>query len=517
MKSILFRILKVVAFVAIALITLVALVIAEENFRGQRAWTRCQAELAARGETLDWTQLATPAGPDEQNFYKTPLLAPLSDMVRSTNGHWEARDTNAVEHIKLLFNSLSTVPSLSTPGWRLGEAADLAAAQAALRTETNTTDPDLRRLLARPAGAPHDDLLILLETRSAELAELHAALQRPNARFGGHLEEGMNAVLPHLAPVRSFGRALETRALARLAAGNVDGAADDLVDIFRLARTLESEPLLITTLIEVAVFGAGIQPLWDGLARHQWQERHLAAFREELNHLDFVAAMVRSLRFERASSIQTMELWRNQPQQIADAMASSESLANAVPVRMPGGWVRLSQVQIARMFQDFLVPVFDTNRGVVDVALGQRLSDEALKALQGVSPYRTLARMLFPALGAAIQRGASAQTTLIQARLAVALERARLTQGAYPQKLEALVPLQLTTLPGDPVNGEPLQYRRTAPDRFVLYSIGLNLRDDGGAVAVTKKGVAAPREAEGDWVWQNYPVTNRVTVVPKPK
>jgi len=38
--------------------------------------------------------------------------------------------------------------------------------------------------------------------------------------------------------------------------------------------------------------------------------------------------------------------------------------------------------------------------------------------------------------------------------------------------------------------------------RFLLYSIGLNEKDDGGTVVLTKQGTV-DRE-KGDWVWQ-YP------------
>ena len=50
-------------------------------------------------------------------------------------------------------------------------------------------------------------------------------------------------------------------------------------------------------------------------------------------------------------------------------------------------------------------------------------------------------------------------------------------------------------------------------EHFALYSVGSNLEDDGGAVAVTKSGSSAPRAKAGDWVWQTLPVTNTVRAV----
>jgi hypothetical protein len=47
-----------------------------------------------------------------------------------------------------------------------------------------------------------------------------------------------------------------------------------------------------------------------------------------------------------------------------------------------------------------------------------------------------------------------------------------------------------------------LHYRRTESGKFLLYSVGWNETDDGGAVALKKDG-SEDRE-NGDWVWQ-YP------------
>jgi hypothetical protein len=69
-------------------------------------------------------------------------------------------------------------------------------------------------------------------------------------------------------------------------------------------------------------------------------------------------------------------------------------------------------------------------------------------------------------------------------RVAIAAERYRLKYGQWPDKLETLVPEFLAEVPGDPFNlPNPLRLVRTV-DGLVVYSIGLNLRDDGGDLSV---------------------------------
>ena len=117
---------------------------------------------------------------------------------------------------------------------------------------------------------------------------------------------------------------------------------------------------------------------------------------------------------------------------------------------------------------------------------------------------KRLCDVLFPLLSpvnvAALKdvekRYIQAATVTDLARLACALERCRLARGAFPQALSELTPDFLASLPAEIVNGEPYRYRRTGDGRFVLYSVGPDLRDDGGVID--------PRHRfskQHDWVW----------------
>ena len=93
-----------------------------------------------------------------------------------------------------------------------------------------------------------------------------------------------------------------------------------------------------------------------------------------------------------------------------------------------------------------------------------------------------------------------AQTASDQAALACALERYRVANEQFPEKLEALVPKFISQLPRDVLGGEPYKYRRTNDGQYVLYSLGWNEKDDGGV-----PGPTLFHDKEGDWVWQFPP------------
>jgi hypothetical protein len=81
-----------------------------------------------------------------------------------------------------------------------------------------------------------------------------------------------------------------------------------------------------------------------------------------------------------------------------------------------------------------------------------------------------------------VRKIASRRTT----QTALAIERYRLAEGRLPQALSDLVPVYLEAIPTDPFDGQELRYDVLAKG-YVVYSIGEDLRDDGGAEKEDRK------------------------------
>jgi hypothetical protein len=65
------------------------------------------------------------------------------------------------------------------------------------------------------------------------------------------------------------------------------------------------------------------------------------------------------------------------------------------------------------------------------------------------------------------------------ALLSAALRRRKAAMGAYPQRIESLVPKYLEAMPVDPFSQKTMIYAQTE-NGFSLYSVGRNLEDDAG-------------------------------------
>lgn len=494
--------LKRLAFIFAALLTLGVLALAVENIRGKRAWERCRQELIAQGEELDWARLIPPPIPDDQNFARTPLLRPLGDYTRDPMGRIVWRDTNATERAKNLLGW--TGNGRFKGGWRDATFTDLREGQQSLREETHSPHAAVREWLKTPPAEPAPDLLALLKLSQAELDELHVALQRPGSRFNINYQDSVAALLPHLATLRNVARAFNLRAQAQLATSQPAAALVDVQDSLAVADAVQSEPILISALVRVAIIEQTLQPIWEGLARRQWTAEQLVTLEAQLERLNLVADMNRSLRGERAFCLAALDYILRHP----GGGEVGESLGGVPPVLATWltGWVHQNRVAIAQMFQANLLPAFDPTNRVVNLAVARQQWQQAEAELKTASPYKIFAKLLLPALGKSAERAARTQAAVDLAFVACALERYQLAHGAYPADLDALVPDFLARVPLDPVNGQPLHYQRTDGGRFVLWSVGANLQDDGGTPEPLRKGSERDAIPPGDWVWR-YPAS----------
>jgi len=78
-----------------------------------------------------------------------------------------------------------------------------------------------------------------------------------------------------------------------------------------------------------------------------------------------------------------------------------------------------------------------------------------------------------------------------------AVRRFRLNTGKLPEELAQLVPDYLPAVPADPFSEGPLVYRRTGDD-YLLYSVWINGRDDGGVRPET-----APADGGSDYFFDS--------------
>ncbi len=114
------------------------------------------------------------------------------------------------------------------------------------------------------------------------------------------------------------------------------------------------------------------------------------------------------------------------------------------------------------------------------------------------SIYQIFAAMLMGGFDASDGRFYKSEAHTKQAQLACALELFRRARGAFPEKLDELVPDFIAAIPADLMDDAPMRYRRTPEGGFDLWSVAMN-REDGHA-ANDPKIHSTTRQL--DWVWR---------------
>lgn len=478
-----------------------------ENYRGKSAWTRFQAEAAARGEKLDLASVIPPSVPDQDNFAATPLLAALFEPRSSTSRTPRRRDPAAFERATALSKPFDGSPKSEVPAsgnWETATPIDLGAWAEFFEQHPDFATPDApgQNTAARPAPA---SVLDALQRFAPELTELAAAAERPAAVFPLHYEDNFNLQLPHLAVLRGISSLVRLRALARLQAGQTNQAFQDVQFGLRLVQSLKDEPLVISQLVRLAILHGALQPVWEGLRQQQWTEPQLTRLQEILSSINLLDGYHRCLRGERAFVNDLFDRLRSGRLNPGSIDNTGLGLPTGFQA-LPSGWLYQNQVAIGRIHQEYLLPVIDPAAHRAFPAKADA-ADQA-RELYHRNPYNFMAGLLLPALVKTPLKFAHRQATLDLAATACSLERHRLARGSYPDSLTALPPALTRGLHSDLISGQPLNYRPTDDGRFILYSIGWNETDDQGIPARRGRSESVIVE-EGDWAWRYTPAADQ--------
>lgn len=486
-------------------VTLIALVWAEEDWRGKHDLQKFEHEWEAQGEKFDFASFVPPAVPDDQNLALTPIVFTSYGNMFTRDGQFipsNKRDTNFVDRMQMPITLESSAEDSKRGGgsWENATLTDLKPWQdyyRELAAKTNLFP------VAPSPQSPAQDVLLALSKYDPAIEELRQAARLPYSRFPltYDMDPPGGILLPHLSHLKNAAKVLQLRSIAELQTGQSDKAFADIKLSLRLVESIRSEPFIISHLVRIATLAITLQPIYEGLAENKWSEAQLAELDAELAKLDFLADYQFSLRGERALNLKEVEYVRR----TGDVSGFGGGGPNDPPVSVmrlvPSAFFYQNELTIARMHQQWTIPRTDiTNRTVSPEMVRQNIS-AATSALQHFSFYNIFARILIPAYDKAIKRFTRAQSNVDLARVAIALERYRLAHGNYPDSLNALAPQFMEKIPNDIIGGEPLHYRRTG-NSFILYSVGWNGTDDGGTVVLTRGG--ALDWEKGDLVWR-YP------------
>jgi hypothetical protein len=448
----------------------------------------------------------TPGAGTNQVFTASNAATGLLSLARETYGE-VARDAR---------NYIIFLPGPLQPGrpvqLRLEKEDELKTIKAALGQKDYLLEPGANPAVfeLRPRyGAAAEDVLAYFQGFEPEMAEIHQELERPGARYIGDYRP-FNSPHANFVRVRTLAQALACRALAAIYCGQPDVAATEIQALFRLAEAADGgSTTLVSTMICVAIHSLAENLIETGFQRGVWGTAHYAALEIMIKPIDVARKVGKGARGERANVLGLFV--DGDPR---EAQAQLEALPNPLAgsrwkefkekwlspegfyLRVaPKGWLLQGATLYTRGIQG-VIESFNKSDWSVDPARLEEAMARNVRMIERGEPfawlpvYSWIPRIALPNYLKAADRAARNQTKLNQARIACGLELFRVAEGAYPERLDQLVPKHLDSLPRDVIKGGEMKYRREANGKYVLYSLGWDAKDDGGD---SEKG--------RDWVW----------------
>ncbi len=345
-----------------------------------------------------------------------------------------------------------------------------------------------------------------------DFAAIREALQRPYARMDGDYSQPHTLPIPNFVCVRIVAQTLAARVQCHLLLNHPESALRDLTLLHQLTRLLESRPAgkpmtLVAAMINVAVTGLYVSTVADGLRLQVWREPELAAIQKQLGEIDLPPLVLAAFKFEQVSGCSHLETAVIAQAEFVRMMSSGNPAPNEWqqlkdPIYLfirfaPRGWIFQNMAVVTGLHQN-VIDAFDLTNKIIRPEQIDAAWMTAGATVRRPSPYVTLASILVANFSRAVQTLAHNQTLVNEAFVVCALERHRLAHGQYPETLAALVPQFADKIPNDLIDGRPLIYRRV-DQKFLLYSVGWNRRDDGGVTPPASGNM--PSLTDGDWVW----------------
>ncbi|MGF1578328.1 MAG: type II secretion system protein [Gemmataceae bacterium] len=371
-----------------------------------------------------------------------------------------------------------------------GKYFDTSGVEVASELGTRPWTPEQFPTLARWLKNNERPLeLVIQATRRKQYYNPLVPMKEQNGKRG-HL---VAALLPNVQKTREFAYALRARAMMRTAQKQYTQAWDDLLACHRLARHIGRGGTLIENLVGYAIASVAADSSVAYLRHADLDAKQLLGCLKDLQSLPPHQSPAETLdKFERMVYLDCIMMLDREG---VDGLNYLGDVQLPVPFIGRVDWD--PALKIGNRWYDRIVATIR----IQDRKLRQQKLDTIHIELRGLKESTTsplgvaryvlgpnargrmmgeiLLCLLFPTVSRIQQAHERVEQLHTNARVAFALAAYRKDNGNYPKKLTALTPKYLPKRPRDVFSGKDLVYRCNG-DRYLLYSIGINEKDEGG-------------------------------------
>ncbi len=470
-----------------------------ERIRGEYALASWKREMATKGERFDYRELTRTNVPFD-------LEAQREHTKASTN--WSSPITGAVIDAPVSMRLLSpgfcsTV--LDDDSWTndSGKRVDWKAYEKAIQPFSNAWT-------------------------IANRVVLHQSI-RTQIDF----KDGFETLLPQLPRLKRHVMMANRMGLADLKMGRIEAAIDSMRGVFSIVEQQKDETIAITELVRIAELAIIYRTIWCGVETRRFSSDQLAVLQGELSRINLMRDMANGLRMERAVGLVEFRKLRDGRTTLPTMLDNfgigetqgatySEIISNFFTRNVLGViwkyvWLSHDELAYMQLLQHRIDqcektgPAWNPNEETLAKPFNKGLTLGGIP-LRFYDRWRyRLTSTSLPGLEKISFKAARMQAQINLAIVACGLHRYQNEHNNYPDLLINLNPRFLSVIPIDPLDGQPLRYKRIGAKQFLLYSVGDDQKDDGGngnLLVEPKKGQVPQPFNTVDLLWPMR--TNRV-------
>jgi len=377
--------------------------------------------------------------------------------------------------------------------------------------EDTAAGKHLRSGWRRPwASKQHPEFVKWLRAYDKPLALIVAASKRSRyylpAVAGKRQPALLGMEIPNYLPLRQAIRALRVRAALAAGEGRADNAVADLKAAYRLGALVGQDYTLVGRLVSTGIMGESMEAMAALAVVEKLSAKQALALIDVLR-AGAPPSPAPALQTERYATLD-MAIWFARKPSVARLVSLARSITEAQQGTIAKGPLPAGRPEDTLFRQADYSEVLRRANAVFDATVAAAhpaTFADRLKTAGALSPVigairagaakepdlqankatatkwvsDNLLAALLPNLGRAVVIMDKAQVRRSVTAVALALATYRAETGSYPADLKVLAPKYLKRVPIDWCSGKPLIYKRTAKG-FLLYSVGENMRDDGG-------------------------------------
>lgn len=476
------------------LLALAILIPIVHHYQLRAATNSYLAELKAKGEPMDLTQVLPPPVPPDENS---------ADTFRKAAALFKG------DH-SLLSSNTYVCMKMVAPG------KAMVCSQQPAATDYDVTNS-------------WEEVTAAVAENAASFRLLRTFIENPQFDFGINYSQGFDHLdfrSVFLTESKQAALRLQTATLIDFHRRDCASAAQDVRAMLAVVKGMKDERIVISELVRIAIAQIALCANWEILQSANITDEQLAALQDDWASLNFIHGEENALMIERADSEITWQKYRASDSELlhwSDVWKglgygqSKPGFFDPIIIRSRifywrYWWSYPDEIRAFKGFQILLaaprsaqtnsswLPLEKEMELQVDKLSIPTNSDEFWFGDPMQADLHFMLSSSIISLNRVFNRVTKAEAAK-QMAIAIALKRYQLKHGKYPPELKELVSEFLREVPRDPIDGQPLRYRLNPDGTFLLYSIGDDGKDDGGDPNPVGESKSIQWQRTRDWVW----------------